>query len=586
MKRVISILSIITLLTTLVITGPITSLAKKDDLHYPPNMKANHGMVQRIIAHMTPKEKIGQLVMPSTHDNNQQLPNEQTKELIQEYKAGSVIVYGNRDAEKTAQYNNQLQEWANDTDLSIPLFTSADLEYGVVQHVTDGTTFPRQMGIGATRDLDAAKKVAEVTAVESRAVGFNWNYSPVADVNTNPANPVIGVRSFGEQTDLVSEMTVAQVNGYQENGVIATAKHFPGHGDTSVDSHYGLASVTYDRETLEEIHLPPFQAAIDAGVDSIMTAHVIIEAIDPELPGTLSKKVLTGLLREQLGFNGLIVTDAMSMDAIDEEWGSGRAAVMAVQAGADIVMATGTYDQQLETFDSLFSAYQSGEITEERVNASLERILMKKLEYKLFDNRFVDVEQATEVVNTPEHKDFAKEIAQQSITLVKNDGVLPFEENGQSTLVVGPQIYGDDYYIKDIVDVVKQHTKGDVESIITSGNPSAAEIADVLAKAEQVDRIIAPTFSASGLSAGQGELVTALAEIDKPVVAVSLGLPYDVQNYDGVDAYLASYAIERWGSPVPTSWTAAIDVIFGAQPGGKLPVAIDGFYDFGIGLSY
>ena len=241
-------------------------------------------------------------------------------------------------------------------------------------HVTDGTAFPRQMGIGATRDLEAAEEVAKITAIESLATGFNWNYSPLADVNTNPANPVIGVRSYGEQTDLVSQMTVAQIKGYQKNGMLATAKHFPGHGDTSVDSHLGLAAVTYDRQTLDEVHLPPFKAAIDAGVDSIMTAHVIIDAIDPELPATLSKKVLTGLLREEMGYKGLIVTDAMSMHAIELNWGSGAAGVMAINAGADIVMATGTYEQQLETYDALFQALQSGELSEKRVDESLKRM--------------------------------------------------------------------------------------------------------------------------------------------------------------------------------------------------------------------
>src|SRR5699024_1692845 len=250
--------------------------------------------------------------MPSTHDNDQNMPNEDTKELIQEYKAGSVIIYGNRDASTTAEYNNQLQEWAAETPMSIPLFSTADREYGINQHVTDATAIPRQMGIAATRDLEAAEEMAGVTAEEMKATGFNWNYSPLADVNTNPNNPVIGVRSFGENTELVSDMTVAQVRGYQENGVRSTPKHFPGRGDTSEDSHLDLPSVTYDRETLEEVHLPPFQAAIDAGADSIMTSHVIIEAIDPELPATLSEDVLTGLLREEMGFDGLIVTDAMS----------------------------------------------------------------------------------------------------------------------------------------------------------------------------------------------------------------------------------------------------------------------------------
>src|SRR5699024_9707152 len=204
-------------------------------------------------------------------------------------------------------------------------------------------------------------------------------------------------------------------------------KHFPGHGDTSEDSHHGLPAVTYDRETLEEVHLPPFQAAIDAGADSIMTSHVIIEAIDPELPATLSKDVLTGLLREEMGFDGIIVTDAMSSGAIDDEWGAGEAAGMAVKAGADIIMATGTLEQQKETFTALQEAYESGELSEERLDESVERILATKVRYGLFDNRYVDPEEATDVVNTKSHKELAKSMAQDSMTLVKNDDTLPFD---------------------------------------------------------------------------------------------------------------------------------------------------------------
>lgn len=588
MKKLSTMISTFVLASTLAV--PLGAAAQStNDLNSPdpPTDNARKGMVQRIIAHMSDKEKIGQLVMPATQDNSNQMPDERSEKLIKEYNVGSVIVYGSRDAKKTAEYNNQLQKWASETRLHIPLFISADLEYGTAQHVTDGTAFPRQMGIGATRDLQEAEDVAKITAIESKATGFNWNYSPLADVNTNPANPVIGVRSFGEKTDLVSQMTVAQIKGYQENGVVATAKHFPGHGDTSVDSHLGLAAVTYDRKTLEEVHLPPFKAAINAGVDSIMTAHVIINAIDPDLPATLSKKVLTGLLREEMGFKGIIVTDAMSMDAIDKEWGAGKAGVMAINAGADIVMATGTYDQQLETYDALYQALLTGELTEKRVNESLERILMTKFKYDLFNDRYDDPATATKVVNTPAHKAAAAEVARKSITLLKNDGVLPFDASAdKTTLVVGPKIYGSSNQMNGVIKVVDAKSSGAVVSAVTSTDPTDAEIENAVQLAGQADRVVVATFSPGELPAGQAKLVKALQATGKPVAALSLGLPYDIKNFPEVGAYLASYAIERWGSPVPTSWNAAVDVIFGTQPGGKLPVNIAGFYNFGDGLSY
>jgi|GEM_PF-188871 len=576
----------------LLFTTPVTALAQTPSTLKTPKPAdalndAEQQMIQQTMAQMTPEEKIGQLVMPSTHDNDQNMPNEDTKELIQEYKAGSVIIYGNRDASTTAEYNNQLQEWAAETPMSIPLFSTADLEYGVNQHVTDATAFPRQMGIAATRDLEAAEEMAGVTAEEMKATGFNWNYSPLADVNTNPNNPVIGVRSFGENTELVSDMTVAQVIGYQENGVLSTPKHFPGHGDTSEDSHLDLPSVTYDRETLEEVHLPPFQAAIDAGADSIMTSHVIIEAIDPELPATLSEDVLTGLLREEMGFDGLIVTDAMSMQAIKDNWGAGEAAVMTIQAGADIVMATGTLNEQKETFEALLSAYESGELSQERVDASVERILAKKVMYGLFDNRYVDPDEATDVVNTQAHKALAESMAQDSMTLVKNDDTLPFDsESDESTFVVGPEIYNQSNYIEAIADDVQAKTNGDVDYYVTSEDPSDSDIDEAVQQAEEADRIIVSTFSAGELAEGQGQLVNALAETEKPVASISLGLPYDIKEYPDVDAHIATYAIERWGSAVPVAWEAAVDVIYGADPSGKLPVTIEGHYDFGHGEDY
>jgi beta-N-acetylhexosaminidase len=304
---------------------------------------------------MTDRQKIGQLVMattpwesdipfpddaygPPTHKQTDHM-----RRMITEYHAGSVIIYNWGRAESMARFNGQLQKWSMESNAGVPLFISADLEYGVAQRIPlESTVFPRQMGIAATGDPQAAYEQGRITAIEALATGFNWSYSPVADVNVNPRNPVIGVRSFGERFTVVSEMSRAMIRGSQEHGVLATPKHFPGHGDTDFDSHYDLSTVSYDLETLREIHLPPFQAAFDAGADAVMSAHVIIETIDPSVPATLSPLALTGLLREEMGFEGIIVTDAMSMEAIDDHWGAGEAAVMAVKAGADIIMATGT----------------------------------------------------------------------------------------------------------------------------------------------------------------------------------------------------------------------------------------------------
>jgi beta-N-acetylhexosaminidase len=587
-KKNFYIISAASLLFSFNLAQEVSALASKNQqtLFFSFDNGKN-SMINSIISSMSDKEKIGQLVMPSIRLYGSSVPDENIGKLIQEYNVGSVIAYGHADAESTAKSNNQLQKWAFQTRLKLPLFISADLEYGTRQLITDGTDFPRQMGIGASRDLGAAEHAAKINAIEAKAMGFNWNYSPLVDINTNPSNPVIGVRSFGEKTNLVSQMTVAQIKGYQQNGVLATAKHFPGHGDTSVDSHLGLAAVTYDRKTLEDIHLSPFKAAITEGVDSIMTAHVIINAIDSKLPATLSEKVLTGILRNQLGFDGIIVTDSMSMNAIDQHWGTGQAAVMAINAGADIVMATGSYKNKLETCNALYHALKSGTLSEKRVNESLHRILSAKLKFDLSHHRYVNPLLAKQIVNTPSHKEFAAEIARNSITLLKNEKVLPFNaKDTQTTLIVGPKILGSSKYMDSITKTVQNKVSGKVLSFITSTNSTNAEIIHSVELAKKANRIIVATFSASSLSKGQVKLVNSLQKSGKSLVVLSLGLPYDIKNFPQIGAYVATYSIDRWGSPVPTVWNAAVDTIFGSKPGGKLPVDIKGLYKFGDHLVY
>lgn len=541
--------------------------------------------VDKLISQMTMEEKVGQLIMAVTHppyNAPDQMPDEKTKQLIQEYGIGSVIIYNKRNPEVMANYTNQLQKWASETRLGVPLLISADLEYGTTHNIKEGTTaFPRQMGIGATRNLRDAQSVARVTAAEAKAMGIHWNFSPVADVNTNPNNPVIGVRSFGENTELVSKMTSTMVRTYQKNGIIASAKHFPGHGDTDFDSHLGLSAVTYDRETLNKVHLPPFQAAIDAGVESIMTSHVIIKAIDPELPATLSYKVLTGLLRNEMGYDGIIVTDAMDMYAIAKNWGTGEAAVMSIKAGADVVMATGSFEDQIETYQYLLKAVKGGEISEKRLNESVRRILTIKFKYHLFSNRFVNPEKAAKISNNPHHKALAEKVSLDSITLVKNNGVLPINASSNQHFLVAGVIE-----TQEIKKLIEEKGVNVTSWQSSTKNPSDEEIQQAVNLSKTVDNIIVLTYSQSSLPEGQIKLVNSLIATGKPVIALSLGLPYDIKHFSDVHAYIATYAIDRWQSISPTAIKAAVNVLFGAQPGGKLPVTINEQYRYGHGLSY
>ena len=557
---------------------------------------------ENVLSGMTDRQKIGQLVMATTtwesgltfpedaYGPPSQRQRDHMRRMVTEYHAGSVIIYNWSRSETMARFNKQLQDWSMESNAGVPLFISADLEYGVAQRIpAEATVFPRQMGIAATGDPEAAYEQGRITAREALATGFNWSYSPVVDVNVNPRNPVIGVRSFGERYTVVSEMSRAMIRGSQEHGVLATPKHFPGHGDTDFDSHYDLSTVTYDLETLREIHLPPFQSAFDAGADAVMTAHVIIEAIDPTVPATLSRQALTGLLREEMGFEGIIVTDAMSMHAIDHNWGAGEAAVMAVQAGADIIMATGTEQQQAETFEALYQAYVDGEITEERLNDSLLRILRIKHKYGLHPGfSSPDPARALEVTTDPEHRRIARDIAARSITLVRNQQILPFDRDEElTTLVAGVA------YTRELADLVREAGGGEVIMWDygrgpTDNDPTPEAILEAIRKAEEADRILLFTYSWSELPEGQAKLAEALAIMGKPMAVVALGLPYDLASIPMVPAFVATYSLDRWpdATPTPVVWEAAVDMIFGEPPGGQLPVSLGRDFPVGHGLSY
>nr|WP_051217333.1 glycoside hydrolase family 3 N-terminal domain-containing protein [Paenibacillus assamensis] len=353
--------------------------------------------------------------------------------------------------------------------------------------------------------------------------------------------------------------------------------------------HTTLSKVSYSEDVLRQVHLPPFKAVIDQGIESIMTSHIIIEAIDPTLPATLSKKVLTGLLREDLGFKGMIITDAMVMDAISKNWGAGEAAVMAVNAGADIVMANGSAADQIETLDALYNALQAGKIEKSRVDDAVTRIITYKLKMKTFDNRYVDVNQAVKIVGNEDHWNRSYQMALDSITLLKNDSVLPFNpRSDEKTLVVSMA------YAERIAKMVRAVSKGEVlayQAAPAMGEPLDATeeaIQGALAKAKLVDRIIVFTQSDRKIPKGQIDLVNQLIATGKPVVTVALGNPSDIVSLPNAKAYIAAYAADTWywTTPVPISWNASIEVIFGTNPKGKLPVTLSKEYPRDFGLSY
>src|SRR4051812_7572437 len=380
------------------------------------------GSVTALLRHMTLEQKVGQLfvievagrdantVTDTAKAVNQRLYGVDTPtEAIAKYQPGGVIYYTTRnnddnigDPAQVARLSNGLQAAALAQPRHIPLQIAVDQEGGalVARFGPPATQMPGNMALGAGRSARDARRSADVIGSELAAVGVTQDYAPVADVNVNPNNPVIGIRSIGSEPALVSRLVAAQVRGYHAGGVSAVAKHFPGHGDTGVDSHFGLPEVTHTRAQMDAIDLPPFRAAIAAGVDTIMTAHVVLPAVDPGVPATMSHKILTGLLRDELGFDGLVVTDALDMGGATATYPPDVAPVQAILAGADQLLIPPQTDT---AYAAVLDAVRSGVISQRRLDASVARILRHKLERGIFRRPFVDPVAATRIMGAPRH---------------------------------------------------------------------------------------------------------------------------------------------------------------------------------------
>ena len=367
----------------LVISYPITTTAANNHQSnfnlYKLLESGGDYLIDYKLKNMSLAEKVGQLFQVGFHSKT---IDKEIEDLIKNYHIGGVIYFSRNieNLKQTSSLSKNLQELALNSGAGIPLFISVDQEGGKVRRIKDLTYFPANIEIGATGDKKISRKAAAVTAKELKELGINVNLAPVLDVNNNPSNPVIGSRSFGADPELVAEMGVAYIEGLQGQGVVATAKHFPGHGDTAVDSHFELPVINHDRERLDQIELYPFKRAIEAGVDSIMVAHIYFSNIESEagIPATLSKAVLNNLLREELNFDGVIITDDLEMGAITNFFGTAAAAVKTIEAGSDIVLISHSYDKQKQAIEAVIAAVENGRISEKRIEESLKRIIKLK----------------------------------------------------------------------------------------------------------------------------------------------------------------------------------------------------------------
>jgi len=507
-------------------------------------------------------------------------------QLIDEYKLGGIIYFAwsnnVNNTEQIAGLSNGVQRASVSQPRKVPSLISTDQEGGVVFRVP-ATELPGNMALGAGRSPQDAETAAAIGGSELKAVGVNWNFAPVADVNVNPANPVIGVRSFSEDPQLASDLTGAQVRGYQGEAIAAAAKHFPGHGDTAVDSHTGLPTIDHTRAEWEQIDQPPFQAAIDQGIKAIMTAHIVVPSLDPSGdPATLSKPIMTGILRNEMGYNGVVITDALGMAGVREKYGDARVPVLALKAGVDMLLMPPNIGL---AYNAVLDAVKSGELTEKRIDTSVKRILRLKWDLGLVQNPYVDVAHAGEVTRSPAHLEQAQALTDRTPTLVKNDGdLLPLAKTGQSVLVTGWGV------ASTATVAARMEQRGANADVLETGtNPNQAKIDAAVASAKAHDVTVVLTNRAwMSTSAGQRELVRQLTATGEPVIAVAVRDAYDIAHFTEVPAYVATY------SNSGVSLESAVRVLYGEiNPQGKLPVTIPtasdpgtALYPFGHGLSY
>ncbi|CAL9459101.1 Beta-hexosaminidase [Streptomyces sp. enrichment culture] len=564
--------------------------------------------LRALISRMTLEEKVGQLFVMRVYGHSATAPDQAdidanlkeigvrtAAELVAKYRVGGIIYFAwahnTREPHQIADLSNGIQRASLGLPRGLPVLVSTDQEHGIVARVGEpATLFPGAMALGAGGSRRDARAVGRIAGAELRAMGIRQNYSPVADVNVNPANPVIGVRSFGADPRAVSALVAAEVTGYQGSGVAATAKHFPGHGDTNVDSHTGFPTITHSREVWERLDAPPFRAAIAAGIDSIMTAHLMVPALDPSGdPATLSRPILTGILRERLGYDGVVVTDSLGMEGVRTKYGDGRVPVLALKAGVDQLLNPPDLDL---AWNAVLTAVREGELTEARLDESVLRILRLKAKLGLFRAPYVRQDGVERTVGTRGHLAAADRIAERTTTLLVNEGrLLPLSRRRYpKVLVVGADPASPSGTTGPPTGVLAGALAelGFTATALPTGTaPSAATIARAVAAARDVDAVVAATYNVTAGS-GQQALVEQLVATGRPVVAVAIRNPYDVARLPSVPAVLAAY-----------SWTdvevrAAARVIAGrARPVGRLPVPVQRaddpeqvLYPIGHGLTY
>lgn len=611
------------------LTGLPCIVQAKDDFQKPAPVrldKDGEKWAQKSLKKMTLEQKVGQMfiIWSRAEFLNVNSPEyKMLREQMHKYHLGGFgltvryddgFLYKNEPLE-AAMVTNQLQR-----DAEFPLIFAADFERGLGMRLNEVTTFPHAMALGATSNVEYARESGRITAQEARAIGVQWNWFPDADVNSNPLNPIINTRSFGEDPQQVGEMVAAYIEGAHEFGMLTTAKHFPGHGDTDVDSHLAVPHVNGDKAHLENIELPPFRAAIKAGVDSVLVAHVTVPALDtdPNHVATISQPIVTGLLKQQMGFKGLVVTDALVMNGLMKLFPEGgaaasaRAAVEAVKAGNDMLLIPSDLDG---SYNGVLRAVQSGEISQAQIDQSVLKILRAKASVGLHRATQVDINAVNNVIARPDSLAVAQKIADSSVTLVRdNRQVLPLvatrrgtnrpnpayqpaeEERGRTLLL----IFNDDdrsesgrlldeqvrYRIPHVkVMYIDDRSATGLTPAVMDAVQKASKIVVAVYEVPVAGKELAevPPVEAGSLNVEGGPaglLHAILRQAGARTLVAAMGNPYIASQFPEIETYLCTF------SNTNVSEISAVKALFGEiAMAGRLPVTIPNIAARGTGIS-
>ena len=583
-----------------------TGLFAQDDLD-----RDARRWVEDTLGAMTLDEKVGQLILPSFRSvytsSDSEIYDELTA-LVHEQHVGGFHLFGGRLAAPDVLLNPTYARSALGHPLAAasllnrlqaisptPLLVTADFETGVGFRMSGATTFPRAMAFGAAGDSRLAFEAARVTAMESRAIGVHVNFAPVVDVNNNPRNPVINTRSFGEDPTRVSELATAYVEGLKAGGMLATVKHFPGHGDTDVDSHVGLPIIRHPRARLDAIELPPFRAAIAVGADGVMTAHIELPELDPTpgTPTTFSARIVTSLLRNELGFDGLIFTDSMRMRAVSEMVTPGEAAARAVAAGHDVVLHS---PDDRAAFAGVKAAVTDGTLSEPAIDRSVRRVLTAKARLGLHRTRAVSLDTLPLVVGTRANRAVAREVSERSLTLIKdatNDVPLRTPRTGSLlylSVLDYPSGWGAGAPSRRVIPELEERW-AQVTAIELSDRTSLSEVELVRETAGRYDAIVAGVFVRTASFSGRMDLSDDLTELlrslgrdaapyGQPFVVIFFGNPYAATFLPELPTMLLTYDYRDLAEE------SAVKAIAGEIAiGGRLPIALGDQFPVGHGLT-